>query len=259
MSRLVPLDLMFKMEDTRMPLFPKPIGVVAEDLVDDKVGHIRDHFMRYSGRTYGAKTHRIYFMRFVLCEFLNLINVVGQIFFVDLFLGGMFTSYGVQVVEVSNLDPEERVDPMNIVFPKVAKCTFQRFGPTGTIETFDGLCVLPINILNEKIYIFLWFWFVILSIITGIFLVYRLILICSRAARKSALRARANLLVDEWTIGRIVDRITIGDWFFLMQLGMNLDPFVFAKLLQAIDAALMRFQGVPNHVDAAAEKGDKIA
>ena len=48
-------------------------------------------------------------------------------------------------------------------FPKVAKCTFERFGPTGTIEVFDGLCVLPINIINEKIYIFLWFWFVLLG------------------------------------------------------------------------------------------------
>ena len=46
---------------------------------------------------------------------------------------------------------------------KVAKCTFERFGPSGTIEVFDGLCVLPINIINEKIYIFLWFWFILLG------------------------------------------------------------------------------------------------
>jgi hypothetical protein len=27
-------------------------------------------------------------------------------------------------------------------------------------------CVLPINIINEKIYVFLWFWFIILSALT---------------------------------------------------------------------------------------------
>ena len=43
---------------------------------------------------------------------------MGQIFFVDLFLGGMFTSYGLKVVEQSNLDPEERGDPMEYIFPK---------------------------------------------------------------------------------------------------------------------------------------------
>ena len=47
------------------------------------------------------------------------------------------------------------------VFPKLTKCTFHKYGPSGTIEIKDGLCVLPLNILNEKIYILLWFWLVV--------------------------------------------------------------------------------------------------
>ena len=50
----------------------------------------------------------------------------------------------------------------------MTKCTFHKFGPSGTVQKFDGLCVLPLNIINEKIYVFLWFWFVILAIVTGI-------------------------------------------------------------------------------------------
>jgi hypothetical protein len=42
------------------------------------------------------------------------------------------------------------------VFPKVTKCTFFKYGPSGTVEKKDGLCVLPLNIINEKIYIFIW-------------------------------------------------------------------------------------------------------
>ena len=49
------------------------------------------------------------------------------------------------------MDPEERADPMNIVFPKVAKCTFHKYGPSGTIENKDGLCILALNIINEKV------------------------------------------------------------------------------------------------------------
>ena len=54
------------------------------------------------------------------------------------------------------------------VILQVTKCTFHKFGPSGTVQKFDGLCVLPLNIINEKIYVFLWFWFVILAITTGI-------------------------------------------------------------------------------------------
>jgi hypothetical protein len=49
-------------------------------------------------------------------------------------------------------------DPMARIFPKVTKCTFNKYGPSATVEYIDGLCVLPLNVINEKIYIFLWFW-----------------------------------------------------------------------------------------------------
>ena len=49
-------------------------------------------------------------------------------------------------------------DPRDEVFPKVTKCTFHRFGPSGTIKRHDALCVLPQNIINEKLFLFLWFW-----------------------------------------------------------------------------------------------------
>ena len=60
----------------------------------------------------------------------------------------------------------------------MTKCTFHKFGPSGTVEKFDGLCVLPLNIINEKIYVFLWFWFIILTVITGMQVIYRFVL-CS--------------------------------------------------------------------------------
>ena len=40
----------------------------------------------------------------------------------------------------------------------MTKCTFHKYGPSGTVENKDGLCILAQNIINEKIYIFLWFW-----------------------------------------------------------------------------------------------------
>ena len=41
--------------------------------------------------------HNWYAAKFFFCESLNLINVVGQIYFMDLFLGGEFTTYGSEV------------------------------------------------------------------------------------------------------------------------------------------------------------------
>ncbi len=46
-------------------------------------------------------------------------NVIGQIYFIDFFLGYEFRTYGLDVINYSEMEPEERGDPMHVVFPKV--------------------------------------------------------------------------------------------------------------------------------------------
>ena len=58
-------------------------------------------------------------------------------------------------------------------FLRLTKCTFHKFGTSGELEKHDALCILPLNIFNEKIYIFLWFWMLGLSALTSIVVVYR--------------------------------------------------------------------------------------
>ena len=55
---------------------------------------------------------------------------------------------------------------MIYIFPRMTKCTFSKFGTSGEVEKHDALCILPLNVVNEKIYIFLWFWFLILGFLT---------------------------------------------------------------------------------------------
>merc|ERR1711868_205973 len=97
---------------------------------------------------------------------------IGQMYLMDVFFNGYFTTYGSEVLTISNTAPEKRSDPMAKVFPKMSKCTFHKYGPSGSIINVDGLCILPINIINEKIYVFLWFWFVVLVSWTIVFLLF---------------------------------------------------------------------------------------
>ncbi len=80
-----------------------------------------------------------------------------------------------QVIGFTRMEPEDRVDPMSKVFPKMTKCTFHKYGGSGTLQVVDAMCVLGMNILSEKIYIFLWFWFILLAVITGIQIVIRIV------------------------------------------------------------------------------------
>ena len=98
----------------------------------------------------------------------------------DRFLGGTFLTFGIEVISFSLRDEEDRVDPVIYIFPRMTKCTFHKFGTSGDIESHDALCILPVNIVNEKIYVFLWFWFMILIGWTCIFFCFRIVTIVSR-------------------------------------------------------------------------------
>lgn len=113
-----------------------------------------------------------------------------NIFMTDKFLGGAFLKYGTDVVAFSNMNQENRTDPMVAIFPRVTKCTFHKFGPTGSIQKHDALCILALNILNEKIYIFLWFWFIILAILSGLALVYSTAVVLLPSTRETILKRR---------------------------------------------------------------------
>lgn len=179
--------------------------------------------------------HGIYAYVYFTCEALNLVNVVGQIFITNAFLGGEFTTYGTEVIRFSMTDQLNRTDPMIKVFPRVTKCTFHRYGPSGDVQRHDALCVLPVNIINEKIFIFLWFWFVILAVISALQLLTRIPVIVSNSLRWRLLAVNTTqdtktALID---IGKTTSNLS--DWLVIRLLRKNLNPMNFQALVVKLD------------------------
>jgi len=181
-----------------------------------------------------------YFIKFVTCEILNFANVIGQIYLTDMFLGYQFTKYGPAVFSLSEGNLNERSDPMNEVFPKVTKCSFHKYGPSGTIQKHDALCVLPLNIINEKIYIFLYFWFVFLAAISAVWLVYRLLTILSLDVRVSVIFARSDRMVPKGTIRACLENPDhtglerLGDYLLLYLITKNINPLIIKDVFERI-------------------------
>lgn len=105
---------------------------------------------------YLFQAHKSYTMRYFFCEALCLVNIVLQLYLMNNFFDGEFFTYGLRVMNFSDDLQEDRFDPMVYVFPRVTKCTFRMYGPSGTLQVKDSICILPLNIVNEKTYIFLW-------------------------------------------------------------------------------------------------------
>ncbi|KAH9379784.1 hypothetical protein HPB48_017343 [Haemaphysalis longicornis] len=171
--------------------------------------------------------HNAFYYGYVTAEVCNFVNVVGQMFLMDTFLGGEFSIYGYEVLLFTQWDSSVRYDPMIKVFPRLTKCTFHMFGPSGDVQRYDAFCILPINIINEKIYVFLWFWFIILACMSGAVLIYRAFIILVPRARFSVL----SKLDNKDYVKRACDCFKLGDWLVLELLCKNMDYVNFKELI----------------------------
>jgi len=179
------------------------------------------------------KNHNFWAYRYFFCEMLALCNVIGQMFLLDRFFDGTFFTFGIEVLSFADRDQEDRIDPMVYVFPRMTKCTFHKFGSSGEIEKHDALCILPLNIFNEKIYIFLWFWMLILSTLTFLVVVYRVLICFSASIRTYLMKIRYRRVRTE-CIEVIMEKSQVGDWFLMYLLGQNIDQVIFKDVMQEL-------------------------
>ncbi|GAB6024806.1 hypothetical protein CHUAL_009926 [Chamberlinius hualienensis] len=205
-----------------------PVVIVdskARLIQDSRIKQLASYFVESLGG------HTAYAWQYFVCEWLNLINVLGNIFFLNMFLGYQFTSYGTEVINYAKLDVKTAsVDPMIRVFPRITKCTFFKFGPSGNLEDRDALCVLPLNIINEKIFIFLWFWFILLALISSLAVAYRLFWIFFRSFRQQ-LFVRFNKRAGRHYLERMSHKFGIGDWFMIMLISKNMHSLNFREFI----------------------------
>ena len=88
--------------------------------------------------------------------------VVVIYFLTDRFLNGKFLDYGYKAIIFFRYKPEEiRMEaelfgsiiknPMCETFPRVASCDFWQFGSSGGQENINAICILGLNVINDKV------------------------------------------------------------------------------------------------------------
>jgi len=214
-----------------------PMMIINQSQRSDRIQFIKKYFKE------SEKTHGSYAAKFFLCEILCLVNVIGQMYLTDSFLGGTFMNYGSEVFSMT-FGYSEGPDPMNRAFPKVTKCTFRKYGPSGTVTKHDGLCVLALNIINEKIYVFLWFWFVGVAIMSALAIIYRTVVIMVPSLRVTVICARSLNQVSRSTVSGLLTSKSgwldqVGDYWVIYLLSKNLNPIAMKELLEELKTVMV--------------------
>ena len=123
------------------------------------------HFISKACCLIGGKLYGNYLIScYMLIKLFYVGNAIAQLFLLDVFLKIDYRLYGLRVVERLIRGQDWGYSDR---FPRVTLCEFE-IRHQSRVHNYIVQCALTINLFNEKLFIFLWFWFVFLAGITAI-------------------------------------------------------------------------------------------
>ncbi|PAV88493.1 hypothetical protein WR25_23119 isoform C [Diploscapter pachys] len=99
---------------------------------------------------------------YLFTKTLYVANLVGQIILLNHFLGEDFLQWGYRTSLDIIHGNEWQETP---VFPRVIMCDF-KIRVIGSVQNWSVQCVIMLNLINEKLYLFLYYWLLILMTVT---------------------------------------------------------------------------------------------
>jgi hypothetical protein len=92
-------------------------------------------------------------------------NCISQLFVLNLLLGHEFHKFGFELLD--KIINGKGWDTGSRIFPKISMCDFRirEIGNPKVSHRYTVQCVLPINLFNQQIFTFIWFWYCIVLLV----------------------------------------------------------------------------------------------
>lgn len=142
------------------------------------------HWLLGLGRASGFFVNYLY----LFVKTLFVINIIAQFFILKDFLGINSDFWGAEIF--SDLISGKTWNNTGN-FPRVTFCDF-KIRVMGNMQDRTVQCVLTINMFAEKIYLFVWWWFLFVAIITVMNFLYWIVISFSSSSREAFVK---NLLI----------------------------------------------------------------
>jgi hypothetical protein len=122
-----------------------------------------------------------------------------------------------------------------ILFPLQAKCNYTSYGSSGSMENHDVICYLPLNVVNEKIFVFLYFWYIFILFYATLNLLYFLTMLTFNSLRILDVGRMCERAITRRECKKISGNGDFGYWFTLHVFNKNLSPVFFQDLTKELN------------------------
>lgn len=169
--------------------------------------------------------------------FISMLQMVNVIM-LNIVIPGFWFNYSKATAALFTGDEKSWTWHSDLVFPKTAKCFFTPTGPSGSIQILDSLCLLPLNVLNQKMFVIVWMWYILQLIVSIINFVYWMIIYYSKNIRIMILRRHSMMAVSRKQIMQATNKGHLGNFFVLNQIAKNTNATTFIELMSDLSLSV---------------------
>jgi len=149
-----------------------------------------------------------------------------------------FKQYGIVWAQQWPKPPANTTGIKDLLFPKMVACEIKRWGPTG-LEDENGMCVLAPNVINQYIFLILW-WSLVVTIVSNVFNVLggivRVVFIYGSYRRMLA----SAFLRDDPHYKKVYYKVGTSGRVILNVLAASISPTCFQEIMNNVCPRLIR-------------------
>ncbi|KAG5684978.1 hypothetical protein PVAND_014182 [Polypedilum vanderplanki] len=222
-------------------IMQKLLGKVSFPVFSDDWEKQRKTLIKYI-KDVKEKYHREYAIKYIVCEVFAFAMIVLNILLTKWIISHekahFWNGYWEAVKSFFNGDIVKFMYDSSLMFPLQAKCDFNIIGPSGTIVDKDALCILPQNVIIDKIFAFIYVWYIFILMISFLNLVYYGVLFGCNLLRLFDIGFMLERTVTIREVKEISHNGTLGTWFTLNSFRRNLVSIQFQDLCKQLHQEL---------------------
>jgi hypothetical protein len=124
------------------------------------------------------------------------------------------------------------------MFPTQGKCEFFIYGVGGSIQDRDALCLLPQNVIIEKIFVFIYVWYIVAIIFSVLSVIYLITMLAFSMLRVFDIGQMLERTVTIRECKELSTNADFGIWFTLKIFRRNMVPTQFQNLCKELHNVL---------------------
>jgi len=193
--------------------------------------------------------HLSYGYGYLASQVLAFLVVLFVFWFTNEFFNGHYIEFGSEWISATFDSSKPSSEVLKRLFPIITTCHFAHFGKAGDVQPHYPICAMAPNAFSEKIFIFLWFWYVFLAIVAALNLISLIGMLLKSKKVRDAYLSRAlwsrqvKKCLTEKQLEKRISKLDFGQFLFLYFLGRNshhVDIDLYSQVLENLSGGTPR-------------------